>query len=100
MPSATPTSGLRTHRSATERNQRRDDEHAVWKRLSDGAEPGTIMAPRTEQDVISAPDLIVERTKAGLRQPMYDAHEHTVQEIADVLGISRPTVYRHLTSME
>lgn len=64
-------------------------------------------------------DLIVERTKDGLAaarargrkggpkfkmtptkakqaRAMYDAQEHTVQEIADVLGVSRPTVYRHL----
>jgi len=28
---------------------------------------------------------------------MYDGGEHTVQEIADTFGVSRPTVYRHLT---
>jgi len=27
---------------------------------------------------------------------MYDAGEHTVQEIADTFGLSRPTIYRHL----
>jgi len=27
---------------------------------------------------------------------MYDAGEHTVQEIADTFGVSRPTIYRHL----
>lgn len=28
---------------------------------------------------------------------MYDGGQHTVQEIADTFGVSRPTVYRHLT---
>jgi DNA invertase Pin-like site-specific DNA recombinase len=64
-------------------------------------------------------DLIVERTHDGLaaarargrkggRKPkmtptritqaraMYDAGELTVQQIADTLGVSRPTIYRHL----
>jgi DNA invertase Pin-like site-specific DNA recombinase len=64
-------------------------------------------------------DLISERTKAGLaaarargrkggRPPvmtpskikmarqMYDSREHTVQEIAQTVGVSRKTVYRHL----
>lgn len=63
--------------------------------------------------------LIVERTTAGLAaarargrrggakpkmtpakvrqaRSMYNTREHTVQEIAEVLGVSRPTVYRHL----
>lgn len=65
-------------------------------------------------------DLIVERTKDGLAaarargrkggpkfkmtptkakhaRAMYDAGEYTVQEIADVFGVSRTTIYRHLT---
>ncbi len=65
-------------------------------------------------------DLIVERTHDGLAaarargrkggpkfkmtpnrivqaRAMYDAGQHTVQEIADTFGVSRPTVYRHLT---
>ncbi len=29
---------------------------------------------------------------------MYDAGGHTVQEIADTFGVSRPTIYRHLSS--
>ncbi len=64
-------------------------------------------------------DLIVERTQDGLAaarargrkggpkfkmtptrirqaRAMYDAGEHTVQEIADTFGVSRPTIYRHL----
>ena len=64
-------------------------------------------------------DLIVERTKDGLEaarargrkggprfkmtptkiqqaRSMYDRGEHTVQEIADTFGVSRPTIYRHL----
>jgi len=27
---------------------------------------------------------------------MYDAGEHTVQEIAHIFGVSHPTIYRHL----
>lgn len=64
-------------------------------------------------------DLIVERTVDGLAaarargrkggpkfkmtptritqaRSMYDAGEHTVQQIADTFGVSRPTIYRHL----
>ena len=64
-------------------------------------------------------DLIVERTQDGLAaarargrkggpkfkmtptrirqaRAMYDAGEHTVQEIADTFAVSRPTIYRHL----
>lgn len=64
-------------------------------------------------------DLIVERTKDGLAaarargrkggrkvkmtptkvqqaRKMYDEGGHTVQQIADTFGVSRPTVYRHL----
>jgi DNA invertase Pin-like site-specific DNA recombinase len=66
-------------------------------------------------------DLIVERTHDGLAaarargrkggpkfkmtetrvrqaRAMYDAGEHTVQQIADTFGVSRPTIYRHLDS--
>lgn len=66
-------------------------------------------------------DLIVERTVDGLAaarargrkggpkfkmtptriaqaRAMYDAGEHTVQQIADTFGVSRPTIYRHLTA--
>jgi len=64
-------------------------------------------------------DLIVERTVDGLAaarargrlggpkfkmtpikiaqaRAMYDAGEHTVAQIADTFGVSRPTIYRHL----
>ncbi len=64
-------------------------------------------------------DLIVERTHDGLAaarargrqggpkfkmtpnrarqaRAMYDDGQHTVQEIADTFGVSRPTIYRHL----
>lgn len=63
--------------------------------------------------------LIVERTTAGIAaarargrrggakpkmtppkirqaRAMYDSREHTVQEIAEVLGVGRATIYRHL----
>jgi DNA invertase Pin-like site-specific DNA recombinase len=68
-------------------------------------------------------DLIVERTQDGLAaarargrqggpkfkmtptrvrqaRAMYDAGEHTVQQIADTFGVSRPTIYRHLAAAE
>jgi len=64
-------------------------------------------------------DLIRERTRAGLlaarargrgggrpsvmsadklaaAQTMYDSREHTTAKIAEVLGVSRATLYRHL----
>ncbi len=64
-------------------------------------------------------DLIVERTQDGLAaarargrkggpnfkmtptkvrqaRAMYDGGQHTVQEIAETFGVSRPTIYRHL----
>ncbi len=65
-------------------------------------------------------DLIVERTRDGLAaarargrkggpkvkmtpnrtrqaRAMYDAGQHTVQQIAHTFGVPRPTIYRHLT---
>jgi DNA invertase Pin-like site-specific DNA recombinase len=65
-------------------------------------------------------DLIVERTRDGLAaarargrnggpkpkmtatrvkqaRAMYDAGNYTVQEIADTFGVTRPTIYRHLS---
>jgi DNA invertase Pin-like site-specific DNA recombinase len=35
-------------------------------------------------------------TKISQARAMYDSKEHTVQEIADTFGVSRPTIYRHL----
>ena len=35
-------------------------------------------------------------TRAEQARAMYDAGKHTVQQIADTLGVSRPTIYRHL----
>lgn len=34
--------------------------------------------------------------RANQARAMYDAGQHTVQEIADTFGVSRPTIYRHL----
>jgi DNA invertase Pin-like site-specific DNA recombinase len=36
------------------------------------------------------------KRQARLAQEMYDSGNHTVQQIADEFGVSRPTVYRHL----
>ena len=35
--------------------------------------------------------------KIAQARAMYDGGKHTVQEIADTFGVSRPTVYRYLT---
>ena len=35
-------------------------------------------------------------TKAKQARAMYDARQHTVQEIAETFGVSRGTIYRHL----
>lgn len=35
--------------------------------------------------------------KAAVARRLYDSREHTVAEIAKVLGVSRATIYRHLT---
>ncbi len=34
--------------------------------------------------------------RAKQARAMYDAGQHTVQEIADTCRVSRPTIYRHL----
>ena len=36
-------------------------------------------------------------TRASQARAMYDTRQHTVQEIADTFGVSRGTIYRHLT---
>jgi DNA invertase Pin-like site-specific DNA recombinase len=36
--------------------------------------------------------------KVKVARQMYDAREHTVEAIAQTLGVSRKTIYRHLTS--
>lgn len=35
-------------------------------------------------------------TRIAQDRVMYDAGEHSVQQIADTFGVSRPTIYRHL----
>ncbi len=35
-------------------------------------------------------------TNTAQARSMYDAGQHTVQQIADTFGVSRPTIYRHL----
>ncbi len=35
-------------------------------------------------------------TNMAQARSMYDAGQHTVQQIADTFGVSRPTIYRHL----
>ena len=35
-------------------------------------------------------------TDEWFSRAMYDARQHTVREIANTFGVSRPTIYRHL----
>lgn len=37
-------------------------------------------------------------TKIAQARAMYDSKKHTVQEIAETFGVSRPTIYRHLSA--
>lgn len=37
-------------------------------------------------------------TKIAQARAMYDSKKHTVQEIAETFGVSRPTIYRHLAA--
>ena len=39
-------------------------------------------------------------TRIAQARAMYDAGQHTLQEIADTFGVSRPTIYRHLTATD
>ncbi|GAA3413986.1 helix-turn-helix domain-containing protein [Streptosporangium vulgare] len=44
-----------------------------------------------------------QKPKLGPRQvrlarEMYDSGDYTVQQIADEFGVTRPTIYRHLTA--
>ena len=34
--------------------------------------------------------------KVKVARKMYDSQEHTVEEIAKTVGVSRKTIYRHL----
>ncbi|MFE6023085.1 helix-turn-helix domain-containing protein [Streptomyces sp. NPDC056441] len=45
-----------------------------------------------------------QKPKLGPRQvqlarEMYDAGDYTVQQIADEFGVTRPTIYRHLSKV-
>ncbi len=42
------------------------------------------------------PKFKMTATRVAQARSMYDAGEHTVQQIADTFGVSRPTIYRHL----
>jgi DNA invertase Pin-like site-specific DNA recombinase len=44
------------------------------------------------------PKFKMTTTKIAQAQAMYDAGGHTVQEIANTFGVSRPTIYRHLVA--
>lgn len=40
---------------------------------------------------------VMDSNKLAVAQSMYAAKKHTLQEIADTIGVSRTTVYRYLT---
>jgi len=42
------------------------------------------------------PKVKMTPNRAKQARAMYDTGQHTVQEIADTFGVSRPTIYRHL----
>lgn len=43
---------------------------------------------------------VMTADKLRVAREMYDSRQHTVGQIAAVLGVSRATVYRHLTSAQ
>ncbi len=38
--------------------------------------------------------------QSRIAKEMYDSGDHTVQQIADEFGVTRPTIYRHITKLE
>jgi Helix-turn-helix domain of resolvase len=44
------------------------------------------------------PKFKMTETRVRQARAMYDAGQHTVQQIGDTFGVSRPTIYRHLDS--
>jgi DNA-binding MarR family transcriptional regulator len=51
------------------------------------------LSPRSRKDG-RRPKLSSAQVK--LARELYDKREHTVQHIADLVGVSRPTLYAHL----
>jgi len=45
---------------------------------------------------MGGPRFKMSPTNMAQARSMYDAGQHTVQQIADTLGVSRPPIYRHL----
>jgi len=45
---------------------------------------------------MGGPRFKMSPTNMAQARSMYDAGQHTVQQIADTFGVSRPTIYRHL----
>ncbi len=48
----------------------------------------------------SGPKFKMTPNRVRQARAMYDAGQHTVQEIADTFGVSRPTIYRHLAGTD
>ncbi len=63
-----------------------------------------LIVERTQDGLVAArtrgrkggPKFKMTPTRARQTRAMYDARQHTVQEIADTFGVFRPTIYRHL----
>ena len=62
---------------------------------ADHAEPGLRHTPRSGARTGGRPRLLNEHAHAAVRT-MYEAGQHTIEQIAAEHGVSRPTVYRSL----
>jgi DNA-binding transcriptional ArsR family regulator len=58
-----------------------------------GLDPAVAVQARGRK---GGPKFKMTETRIRQARSMYDAGEHTVQQIADAFGVSRPTIYRHL----
>ncbi len=65
-------------------------EHLVVERTVDG------LAAARARGLKGGPKFKMTPTKVAQARSMYDTGQHTVQQIADTFGVSRPTIYRHL----
>ena len=67
------------------------EHNLIVERTHDG------LAAARARDRKGGPQFKLTPNRIAQARAMYDGGQHTVQEIADTFGVSRPTVYRHLT---